>query len=177
MPPIPEPVHRLARQAVALPGRFVPYAVQAPVLQAALNRALRVPLEDGELEFLEGRRIRIRVTDARLDWLLEASEDRFRVVDLALPEDVSISGEAPDFMLLATRRVDHDTLFFQRRIRIEGDTELGLGLKNTIDSMDWDDLPPPLRIFLQGLGRVIAALPALERPGAPATQEGSPNRP
>jgi predicted lipid carrier protein YhbT len=42
-------------------------------------------------------------------------------------------------------------------------------LKNTIDSMDWDDLPPPLRAFLQGLGRVIAALSAgdpLARPRA-----------
>ena len=44
-------------------------------------------------------------------------------------------------------------------LTIEGDTELGLGVKNTMDSMDWDDLPPPLRLFLQGLGRVIARLP------------------
>jgi predicted lipid carrier protein YhbT len=64
-----------------------------------------------------------------------------------------------DFVLLATRQADPDTLFFQRRIRIEGDTELGLGVKNTMDSMDWDDLPPPLRLFLQGLGRVIERLP------------------
>jgi len=160
MPPIPETVHRIARRAVALPGQIVPYAVQAPVLQLALNRALRAPLDSGELAFLEGRRVRIRIVDARLDWLLEASADGFRAVDPGLPEDVSITGEAPDFVLLATRQADHDTLFFQRRIRIEGDTELGLGLKNTIDSMDWDDLPPPLRAFLQGLGRVIAALSA-----------------
>ena len=160
MPPIPETVHRIARRAVALPGQIVPYAVQAPVLQLALNRALRAPLDSGELAFLEGRRVRIRIVDARLDWLLEASADGFLAVDPGLPEDVSITGEAPDFVLLATRQADHDTLFFQRRIRIEGDTELGLGLKNTIDSMDWDDLPPPLRAFLQGLGRVIAALSA-----------------
>jgi len=24
--------------------------------------------------------------------------------------------------------------------------------------MDWDDLPPPLRVFLQGLGRIIGGL-------------------
>jgi predicted lipid carrier protein YhbT len=176
MPPIAEAVHRVARHAVALPGRVVPYALQAPVLQTALNQALRVPLDDGELEFLEGRRVRIRVPDARLDWLLEAHADGFRAVDPALPEDVSITGEVPDFILLATRRVDHDTLFFQRRIRIEGDTELGLGLKNTIDSMDWDDLPPPLRLFLQGLGRVIGALSTAGLT-PPRPQEASANRP
>ncbi|MEJ2384244.1 MAG: SCP2 sterol-binding domain-containing protein [Xanthomonadales bacterium] len=176
MPQIPESVHRVARHVVAWPGRVVPYAVQAPVLQSALNRAFRIPLENGELDFLAGRRIRVRVTDARLNWLLEAAADGFTAVDPALPEDVSISGELPDFALLATRRADHDTLFFQRRIRIEGDTELGLGLKNTIDSMDWDDLPPPLRAFLQGLGRVIGALS--DAGVAPLRPQGVPsNRP
>jgi predicted lipid carrier protein YhbT len=60
--------------------------------------------------------------------------------------------------LLATRRVDPDTLFFQRRIRVEGDTELGLGVKNTMDGMDWDDLPAPLRHMLRTLSRLFAQL-------------------
>ena len=72
-----------------------------------------------------------------------------------MDDDVCISGESPDFVLLATRQADPDTLFFQRRIRIEGDTELGLGVKNTMDSMDWDDLPLPLRRLLQAVSLVI----------------------
>ena len=156
---IPEAVRDAARHAAVLPGRLVPYAVQAPVLQAALNSAFRMPLENGELGFLEGRRIRIRITDAQIDWRVGLFDDGFRTLERAGPEDVSISGQLPDFALLATRRVDHDTLFFQRRIRIEGDTELGLGLKNTIDAMDWDDLPPPLRFLLRQLGRLIDHLP------------------
>jgi len=159
MPAIAEFVQDAARLAVGLPARLVPYAAQMPLLQAALSRALRVPLDDGALDFLEGRRIRIRVTDAGIDWLIEAAEDRLLAVDRELPEDVSISGELVDFALLATRRADHDTLFFQRRIRIEGDTELGLGVKNTIDAMEWDDLPPPLRILLQQVGRLLDRLP------------------
>jgi len=159
MAALAEFVNDAARLAVGLPARLVPYAAQMPLLQAALNRALRVPLDDGALEFLEGRRIRIRVTDAGIDWLIEAAEDRLLAVDRELPEDVSISGELADFALLATRRADHDTLFFQRRIRIQGDTELGLGVKNTIDATDWDDLPPPLRILLQQVGRLLDRLP------------------
>jgi predicted lipid carrier protein YhbT len=39
-------------------------------------------------------------------------------------------------MLLARRQEDPDTLFFSRRLSMEGDTELGLLVKNTIDSIE-----------------------------------------
>jgi len=158
MLPIPRVVRSFAHHAIALPGRVIPYAAQKPVLHLALNRAFHEPFEAGELDFLEGRRIRIRITDAAVDWLIEATENGFLPVDREGEEHVTISGELLDFALLATRQVDHDTLFFQRRIRIEGDTELGLGAKNTMDGMDWDDLPPPLRHVLRGLGQVIERL-------------------
>jgi len=44
-------------------------------------------------------------------------------------------------MMLAARSVDADTLFFQRRLKIEGDTELGLSLKNFLDAQDLSGLP------------------------------------
>lgn len=148
----------LVNRLVTLPGHLVPYAVQRPVLSIVLNRAFRQPLQCGELEFLEGRAIRIRVTDLALDWLLTVRDGRFLALDRTRHEDVSISGDAAGFALLATRRADPDTLFFQRRIRVEGDTELGLGVKNTMDSMDWQDLPPPLRRLLQAMSRLFGQL-------------------
>ena len=48
---------------------------------------------------------------------------------------------------LMLREEDPDTLFFSRRLRIEGDTELGLIVKNLLDSVDWDSTP--LRRFMQ----------------------------
>ena len=39
-------------------------------------------------------------------------------------------------MSMASRQVDPDTLMFQRRLVMEGDTELGLALKNYLDGMD-----------------------------------------
>ena len=158
MLPIPEFIRPIAHIVLGLPGRVIPYAAQKPVLYIALNRAFQEPLKYGELEFLEGSKVRIKVTDMHLDWLIQVGAKRFSPVDREQDEDVCISGEFLDFALLATRQADPDTLFFQRRIRVEGDTELGLGIKNTMDSMDWDDLPPPLRGFLQGLGRVIERL-------------------
>ena len=155
---LPEFVRPLAKKAVGIPGRVLPYSAQKPVLAVVLNQAFREPLQHGELDFLEGAKVRIKITDLCLNWLISVDSDRFTPIERELNDDVCISGESPDFILLATRQADPDTLFFQRKIRIEGDTELGLGVKNTMDSMDWDDLPVPLRRFLQGVGTVIKKL-------------------
>ena len=158
MLPIPEFIRPVAKKVVCIPGRVIPYRVQRRVLSVVLNQAFREPLQHGELDFLEGAKVRIKITDLCLDWLISVGRDRFTPIDRDLDDDVCISGESPDFILLATRRADPDTLFFQRRIRIEGDTELGLGVKNTMDSMDWDDLPMPLRKLLQSVSLVIEKL-------------------
>ena len=163
MLPIPELIRPLARNVISIPGRAIPYAAQIPVLTIALNQAFREPLRHGELEFLEGSKVRIKVTDLHLDWLIQVGADRFSPIDRRLEEDVCISGGSLDFALLAARRADPDTLFFQRRIRVEGDTELGLGVKNTMDSMDWDDLPKPLGRLLQGVGVLIEKLQSLNQ--------------
>jgi len=159
MLPIPEFVRPVAKSVIGIPGRFIPYPVQKQVLSLVLNQAFREPLHHGELDFLEGAKVRIRVTDLNIDWLISVESDSFTPLERELEDDVRISGESPGFILLATRQADPDTLFFQRRIRIEGDTELGLGVKNTMDSMDWDDLPLPLRRLLQGISLVIEKLP------------------
>lgn len=161
MLPIPEFVRPVAKKVIGLPGRYIPYALQKQVLSMVLNQAFREPLRHGELDFLADAKVRIRVTDLCIDWLIRVGSDEFTPLERTLKDDVCISGESVDFILLATRQADPDTLFFQRRIRIEGDTELGLGIKNTMDSMDWDDLPLPLRRLLQGISLVIEKLQKL----------------
>ena len=161
MLPIPEFIRPIAKRVVGIPGRVIPYAVQKQVLSLVLNQAFREPLQHGELDFLEGARVRIKVTDLCIDWLIRVDKDKFTPIERTEKDDVCISGECPDFVLLATRQVDPDTLFFQRRIKIEGDTELGLGIKNTMDSMDWEDLPLPLRRLLQTISLVIEKLQKL----------------
>ena len=52
--------------------------------------------------------------------------------------DLLIEGSAYDFLLLAIRREDPDTLFFNRRLRLGGNTELGLYLKNFLDALEPD---------------------------------------
>lgn len=49
--------------------------------------------------------------------------------------DVTIRAKLGDYVALALRREDPDSLFFTRRIVIEGDTALGLSVKNALDSL------------------------------------------
>jgi predicted lipid carrier protein YhbT len=49
--------------------------------------------------------------------------------------DVTVRASLADYLALALRREDPDTLFFTRRLVLEGDTELGLALKNALDAL------------------------------------------
>jgi predicted lipid carrier protein YhbT len=48
--------------------------------------------------------------------------------------DVTVRASLSDYLALALRQEDPDTLFFSRRLVLEGDTELGLAVKNALDS-------------------------------------------
>jgi predicted lipid carrier protein YhbT len=62
--------------------------------------------------------------------------------------DVTFTASAQDFARLALRLEDPDTLFFNRRLLIEGDTDLGLTVKNLLDAVELEVLtghmPGPL---------------------------------
>jgi predicted lipid carrier protein YhbT len=51
------------------------------------------------------------------------------------PADVTVRAKLADYVALALRREDPDSLFFSRRMVIEGDTALGLVVKNALDSI------------------------------------------
>ena len=55
---------------------------------------------------------------------------------------------ATDLLLLASRLEDADTLFFQRRLEVTGDTELGLTARNLLDRLPWESVPLGVRILL-----------------------------
>ena len=136
--------------------RRVPFVVQRLALQQTLNRCLAEPLRDGEFGVLRGRWLCLRINDLGLSWFITRSRDGLQIARQA-PADVTISGNWREFLLLASRQEDPDTLFFRRRLVIEGDTELGLTLKNLIDSLDPDVLPVWLWRNLERAGKGLAA--------------------
>ena len=137
-------------------ARHVPFAVQQQLLQYLTARLFAAPLANGSFDLLCGRWLRLQISDLDLSWCLTRSGSGLKVMREA-PTDVTIRGNWREFLLLASRLEDPDTLFFRRRLVIEGDTELGLALKNLIDSLDPDDLPPRLWQLLGGLGAQVKA--------------------
>jgi predicted lipid carrier protein YhbT len=122
-----------------MPLRLVPTAVHSHALAGLLNRVMSEALAEGELDFLDGRRVGIEIDDLGVRYRLGLRAGRIRGFGDELKPDAAISGSLHDFVLLAARREDADTLFFQRRLRMSGDTELGLYLKNFLDAFE----PPP----------------------------------
>ncbi|PSW04146.1 ubiquinone anaerobic biosynthesis accessory factor UbiT [Photobacterium lipolyticum] len=132
-----------------IPAKLTPFPIQKKMMLEGLTTVFKEALEDGDFEFLDERWLKVEVRDLGLHWYISYQDDKLVVSDQVELEDVSFSGECNDLVLIAARKEDPDTLFFQRRLRIEGDTELGLEVKNLMDSIDLDSLPAPLKYILQ----------------------------
>jgi O2-independent ubiquinone biosynthesis accessory factor UbiT len=131
-------------KVMQLPLNVTPVRLQGLAMEPVLNRVLRHRVEDGDLDFLRGEVVEIAITDLGLHWYLTLENDRVRLISRGYP-GVTVAGGVREFLLLASRREDPDTLFFERRLTVEGDTELGLLVKNLLDSIELDSLPYPLR--------------------------------
>ncbi len=125
---LPKPLGNLLSYLPAYPGSLM--------FVTALNLALAKNLAPDVKQMLLGKKLRLRVTDAQLAFDFEWLKDRFSACQNKAEADLTISASAYDFVLLARRQEDPDTLFFSRRLAMEGDTELGLLVKNTIDAIE-----------------------------------------
>ncbi len=139
-------------------GRLIPFTLQQIVLEHVLQRVLRDPLASGQLDFLRGRWIRVVADDAGLDYFITLGFDALVVRDGGVAADVTFRSDLRGFALLVSRRRDPDTLFFQRQLSVTGDTELGLQCKNLLDAVEWEQLPPRLRLALDSLGSLVDRL-------------------
>lgn len=152
--PVPPPI-------ASLLGRLPPYPGSV-MLAAALNVGVADQLPDDVRQMLTGKKLRIAVRDAHLTFDFTWSGDGFAARRGGGEADLTITASAYDFLQLAQRREDPDTLFFSRRLSMEGDTELGLVVKNALDAME----APVLEWQRWAPHRVLARLmPRVPRPG------------
>jgi predicted lipid carrier protein YhbT len=136
--------------------KLAPFALKRQVLEQVLRWQFQQALADGELEFLEGRWLSIEVRDIGLQWFTSVENGQL-IVRQSANADVSFSADASDLLMIAARKQDPDTLFFQRRLVIEGDTELGLYVKNLMDAIEPEQMPKPLRVLLMQLAEFVEA--------------------
>jgi len=136
--PLPAPLAALLGAALAGARRIVERLPPQPpsfVLAQALNRALLPRLDPEIRAALAQRAVEIRVIDLGLRLRLILADSGFAVAAADAPAALRIAAPAASLYALACAREDADTLFFERALVMEGDTDYGLLLKNTLDAI------------------------------------------
>ncbi len=155
---LPRPVARIASRLPQLP----PTLLLTTTLNLALDRLLpREPLEP-----LNGKRLMIHVRDAGLSLRFTMGRRNFHPSFDPRTPDLTITARARDFLALMAREEDADSLFFSRRLLMEGDTELGLLVKNTLDTVEL----PPLELRHLSPAQAVRHLRALIAQALPLRQ-------
>ena len=130
LPALPPPPEAIRRFIATLPP-------QPPslLLALALNRLLLPKLDADARAGLGGRCVEVQVTDFGVRFLLELGAKGFGPVRGSAAPVLRVKAPAAIYWRLAQGEEDADTLFFERKLVMEGDTELGLLLKNTLDAI------------------------------------------
>ena len=157
---LPHAIGSLLARLPAYPGSVL--------LVALLNRVLVPHLPADVCEMLLNRTLRIHVRDARITFDIRCAGTRFVASAPGQDADLTISASAQDFLRLAQRQEDPDTLFFSRRLSMQGDTELGLVVKNALDALEL-----PMLDLRQWTPAQVLARFAAGRTGAAAPRHGS----
>jgi predicted lipid carrier protein YhbT len=150
-------------QVLAAPLRLVPASVMGRGSQVVVDAVLAEPLASGSLDHLDGRRVAVEVTDLEIRWVVAIRERRAMVLEPGAKAEATVRGSATDLLLLASRHEDADTLFFQRRLQLTGDVELGLTVRNLLDQLAWESLPVAMRMALDRGARFARAARAAHR--------------
>lgn len=149
------PLTSTLRTPLSLFLRAIPDAVHREVFARLFNHLLQGQWMLDQLQDLDGKRLCLSISDSNTRLMFLIRGQRF----LRLPDtgqtrdwDVRIAGRLEDFWLLASRSEDPDTLFFHRRLVLEGETETGLYIKNLLDALDFDWDAHLVSVLGPGLG-------------------------
>lgn len=105
-------------------------------LATALNVFLRRKLPDEIFERLAGREVCIDVSEPAFRASFRVTGRHFVPMRPTAEPYLRFRASARDFARLAAGEEDADTLFFNRRLVVEGDTEIALLVKNTLDGIE-----------------------------------------
>lgn len=131
LPPFLAPLHRRVCSVL----ERLPIAPPSFLLAQVLDRVLLPRLPADARELLGRRCVELRVTDFGLRVRLQLTPAGFApAADRGEPA-LRISATGASYLRLLRGEDDPDRMFFERQLVMEGDTELGLVLKNTLDAI------------------------------------------
>jgi predicted lipid carrier protein YhbT len=151
--------HYIVENAASIlrsPTHLLPVFMQNTIVREGLNLLFKDALKDGDFEFLQNKWLKIEIRDLGVLWYISCRQKQLIVAEHGVEADACFSGNLNDLVLIAGRKEDSDTLFFQRRLSIEGDTELGLEVKNLLDGIDLEALSPVVRFGLEQLADFVS---------------------
>ncbi|MAO68866.1 MULTISPECIES: SCP2 sterol-binding domain-containing protein [Idiomarina] len=138
IPKIIQPINKL------IPERIINFGSEQ-----LLNRLFKEEIISGDLDFISERVIEIKVKDIDLSLFLTLKENQLKTLKSPVKADVQLSADGDALLLLIYGKVDPDTLFFNRKLMVKGNTELGLHLKNFLDTIEVNQKLPKA-LFLIG---------------------------
>lgn len=159
---LPTPLDIVRRPAyyAALPVRKSPELIQQRVIQKLMSDALKTTIEDGDFDCLIDRKVKINVVDADYQFCLGLNARKELQVSTNplsnLEPDTEIKLDSDAIIKILTKQVDPDTLFFQRRLMILGDMDLGHEVKNTLDAIEHESLPKLAQWIMNNLMPKVA---------------------
>ncbi len=128
-------------------ANMCPFGFNKKLISLVLNYAFAEQVADGDFKFLQGNNLLIEIIDAECFVGISYQPDQL-VCDyfdsVPTQSNATLSINTFDAIQLIEQSVDPDTLFFQRKLKISGDTELAHQAKNTIDTLDQNRIPSAL---------------------------------
>lgn len=138
--------HRLALPPLP---RWLPRYPGSFALASGLNLLVIDRLPADLRGKLDGKSVAIVVTDADFEFAFRVQGSRCVAMRAAGHPDLKLAATAADFAAIAAGTADADTLFFQRRLVIEGEVELATELKHSLDAIEFPRLRRLLRALLE----------------------------
>lgn len=137
-PRLRDDLSRVTKALASIPLGRIPESLHSRLLCEVLNRVLEPELREGELDFLEHRCLAIQIPELSTRFRITMKGARLHPATHRTPE-LTLRGGVREFLQLAVREEDPDTLFFQRRLHLDGESELGLLVKNFLDALEIDE--------------------------------------
>jgi len=131
---LPQFLAPLHRRVCAVIERL-PVLPPSYLLARVLDRALLPRLPADARQALSGRCVELQVADFGVRVRLQITPSGFAPFPDGAEPALRIAATAAGYLRLLRGEDDPDRLFFERALVMEGDTELGLVLKNTLDAI------------------------------------------
>lgn len=149
---------------LAIAHKIMPTKIENYFVLHQVKRLSQPFMNEGEIDFLDGKIVEVEIRDLSAKWYFTKIDQQLVMLDKAKvltvePEaDVVFSASVDALVLMASQKVDPNTLFFNRKLKITGDTEQGLEIKNLFDQFDLELLDKPFRKVLESWSDELIAI-------------------